>query len=224
MKLDYRIVYSKRKTIGVSVERDASVVVHAPVGTPEAKIRDAVQAKHFWLYQKVRHKQKYPSHTTRKEFVTGESILYLGRNYRLRLTDEQIPAVEFHSGFYVSRHQRTHAARLLREWYVKQAQEKLPAKARAFAQALGVTFNRILISELRVRWGSCTPKSNLNFNWRIMKAPIFVIDYLIVHELTHLLEPNHTPHFWNIVSVQVPRYEAAKEWLRDNGGLLEEDF
>jgi hypothetical protein len=224
MKLDYQTVYSNRKTIGVTVERDASVIVRAPIGTPEAKIRQAVEAKRLWLYQKTRHKQKYPARATRKEFVTGESISYLGRSYRLRLTDEHLPTVQFHSGFYISRHQRAQAAKLLREWYVQHAQEKLPAKARAFAQALGVTFNRILISDLKVRWGSCTPKSNLNFNWRIMKAPIFVIDYLIVHELTHLLEPNHTPRFWNIVSVQVPRYEVAKEWLKENGRFLEEEF
>ncbi|MGB8648873.1 MAG: SprT family zinc-dependent metalloprotease [Anaerolineae bacterium] len=224
MKLDYRIVYSQRKTIGVSVERDASVIVRAPIGASEDEIRQAIEGKRFWLYQKIRHKQKYPGHAVRKEFVTGESILYLGRNYRLRLTDERISNVQFHSAFYISRAQRPQAAQLLREWYIRRAEEKLPSKAKAFAEALGVTFNRILISNLKVRWGSCTPKSNLNFNWRIMKAPIFVIDYLIVHELAHLLESNHTPRFWNIVSVQAPRYEAAREWLKENGNVLEEDF
>jgi predicted metal-dependent hydrolase len=89
---------------------------------------------------------------------------------------------------------------------------------------LGVTYNQILISDLKYRWASCTPKNNLNFNWRIIKAPIFVVDYLIVHELAHLIEPNHTPAFWNIVAVQVPRHELAKEWLRKHGSLLEEDF
>ena len=85
-------------------------------------------------------------------------------------------------------------------------------------------FKRVLISDLKVRWGSCTPNSNLNFNWRIIKAPSVVIDYLIVHELAHLIESNHTPRFWNIVSVQVPRAEWAKQWLLENGDLLEIDF
>jgi predicted metal-dependent hydrolase len=87
-----------------------------------------------------------------------------------------------------------------------------------------VVFNRISISNLRVRWGSCTPGGNLNFNWRILKAPSLVIDYVIVHELAHLLEANHTPRFWDIVSVQVPRWAQAKNWLRDRGDLLEVDF
>jgi len=89
---------------------------------------------------------------------------------------------------------------------------------------MGVNFNHILISDLKVRWGSCTPAGNLNFNWRILKAPGFVIDYVIVHELAHLREANHTPRFWNIVSVQVPQWEQAKNWLREHGDLLEVDF
>jgi len=89
---------------------------------------------------------------------------------------------------------------------------------------MGAHFNRILISDLRVRLGSCTPSGNLNFSWRIMKAPVAVIDYLIVHELAHLLETNHTPRFWNIVSVQVPQADKAREWLREHGDTLEVDF
>jgi len=89
---------------------------------------------------------------------------------------------------------------------------------------MGVAYERIMISDLRMRWASCTPKNNLNFNWRIVKAPVFVIDYLIVHELAHLLEPNHTEGFWNIIAVQVPHYILAKDWLREYGATLEEDM
>ena len=89
---------------------------------------------------------------------------------------------------------------------------------------MGVAHRQILVSDLKYRWASCTPKGNLNFNWRIIKAPMFVIDYLIVHELAHLLEPNHSPAFWNIVAVQTPRYETARAWLREHGAELEEDF
>jgi predicted metal-dependent hydrolase len=224
MELDYQVIYSKRKTITLTVERDRSIVVRAPIGTPEEKIRHAIEAKKLWLYEKINHQQKYPPQPARKEFVTGETIFYLGRNYRLEITDDDAPGVRFQSRFYISRRHQPNAAHLLRQWYTERAQEKLPPKANHFARSLGVSFNHILISDLKVRWASCTPKNNLNFNWRIIKAPTFVIDYLIVHELAHLLEPNHTPEFWNIVAVQVPRYEQAKEWLRENGSILEEDF
>lgn len=224
MKLDYQIVYSDRKSVSLTVGRDSSVVVRAPKGLPEEKIHQAVESKKLWLYEKINHKQKYPTQVHRKEFVSGETLLYLGKNYRLEVTNDEVPGVQFHSGFFISRCHRAIASQLLRDWYIERAHIKLPPKVNFFAESLGVEFNKILVSDLRYRWGSCTPKNNLNFNWRIMKAPIFVIDYLIVHELAHLIEPNHTSRFWNIVAVQVPRYELAKKWLRENGGLLEEDF
>ncbi len=79
----------------------------------------------------------------------------------------------------------------------------------------------VKIVDNRYRWGSCTLKNNVNFNWRLIKAPMFVIDYVIVHELAHLIEANHTPRFWNIVRTQAPTMEKAKAWLKENGGLLE---
>lgn len=224
MDIDYRVIYSKRKTIGLTVERDRSIVVRAPMGASDEAIRQAIEAKKLWLYEKVNHSQKYPPQPVRKEFVTGETLMYLGRYYRLEITDDDHPGVRFQNRFFISRRQQASAGRLLREWYTARAQEKLTSKIRQFAAAMGVTYERIMISDLRVRWASCTPKNNLNFNWRIIKAPIFVIDYLIVHELAHLLEPNHTAQFWNIIAVQIPRYTLAKEWLREHGASLEEDL
>lgn len=224
MELTYTIIYSQRKTLGLSVERDRSVVVRAPHGTGEDVIKRAVEAKRLWIYTKVNHAQKYPVQARRKEFVSGEALLYLGRNYRLEITDEAVDGVQFHSGFRMARDDCSRAGQLLKAWYIERAHAKLPPRIAQFASALGVAYERVLVSEMRARWASCTPKNNLNFNWRIMRAPIPVIDYLIVHELAHLLEPNHTPRFWNIVAIQVPRYEAAKTWLRENGSALEEDF
>ena len=83
---------------------------------------------------------------------------------------------------------------------------------------------KILISDLKYRWGSCTPKDNLNFNWRLIKAPMFVIDYVIVHELTHLMESNHTAQFWNIIEAQLPDSQKAKDWLKEHGAIIEESF
>lgn len=178
----------------------------------------------LWIYDKVRHPQKYPPVPLKKEFVTGETVLYLGRNYRLEVTDQQFDKVHFDSCFYLSRQQRTQAGKLFQDWYMARAEEKLLLRIRRFAESMGVAYNRLLISDLKYRWASCTPKNNLNFNWRIIRAPIHVIDYLIVHELAHLLEPNHTQKFWNIIAVQIPDYERPKKWLKEHGHKLEEDF
>ena len=224
MELDYRIIYSNRKTIALLVERDRSIVVRAPIGAPAEAIRQAVEAKKLWLYEKINHSQKYPPKPVRKEFVTGETLMYLGRHYRLEVTDDDEPGVRFQNRFYISRRHQVNAGRLMREWYMARAQEKLTPKIRSYAAAMGVAYDRILISDLKMRWASCTPENHLNFNWRIIKAPLFVIDYLIVHELAHLLEPNHTASFWNIVAVQLPRYALGKDWLREHGAALEEDL
>lgn len=224
MQLDYSVVYSDRKTITITVERDRTVIVRAPVGTPDDKIRQAVESKKLWLYEKINHAQKYPLQKTRKEFVTGETIMYLGRYYRLEITDDDEPGVRFRNRFYISRRNQANAGVLLRSWYMERAREKLTPRIRSFAESMGVAHHQILVSDLKYRWASCTPKGNLNFNWRIIKAPMFVIDYLIVHELAHLIEPNHSPEFWNIVAVQTPRYEVARAWLQEHGAELEEDF
>ncbi len=89
---------------------------------------------------------------------------------------------------------------------------------------MGVAYNDVLISDMKYRWGSCTPNMNLNFNWRLIKAPMHVIDYVVVHELAHVLEHNHSPLFWQHVKTQVPDFEKSKNWLKAHGQCLEDEF
>lgn len=224
MKLNYQVSYSQRKTLSVSVERDASVVVRAPAGLAREKIEKFLDAKKFWLFEKMKSDQKYPSLKRKKEFISGESIPYLGRNYLLKVSREALGDVHFNGHFLISSAGEGSVQDLLRQWYVDQAQRLLEEKARFFAQALGVEFREVLVRGMRTRWGSCSKNNNLSFSWRIMKAPPYVIDYIVVHELAHLLEANHTARFWNIVAVQVPGWQKAKAWLKDNGHILEVDF
>ena len=128
----------------------------------------------------------------------------------------------FDNKFLISKSSAARAPELLRDWYIKKAREKLNRRVRLYAKHMGVSYNNILISDLRYRWASCTPKNNLNFNWRLIKAPMHVIEYVIVHELAHLLESNHTAKFWAIVKNQLPDYVRSKEWLKSAGALLEE--
>jgi predicted metal-dependent hydrolase len=206
------------------VERDRTILVRAPRNISPEEIHHHIEEKRLWLYDKVRHPQKYPSEPVKKEFATGETVLYLGRNFRLEITNEDSEGVKFDTYFSISRLHRAKASELIRAWYMERAREKLIPRICHFAETMGVTYNNLLISDMKYRWASCTPKNNLNFSWRIIKAPMAVIDYLIVHELAHLLEPNHSPRFWNIVAVQVPGFEKQKKWLKDYGYKLEEDF
>lgn len=223
--MDYTVTYSsRRKGIRITIERDRSVVVMAPEGTSAEIIEQVVVSQQKKIQQKVNHAQKYPDPRPISEFVSGESLLFLGRTYPLTVTDETTEGVHFDDHFYISRQNQQQANILLRNWYQQQAREWLTPKIEQYAICLGVAYKQIRVTDLRYRWGSCTPQNNLHFNWRLIKAPMRVVEYIIVHELAHLLEPNHTPAFWNIVAVQLPHYEKAKEWLKQYGHLLEVDF
>jgi predicted metal-dependent hydrolase len=223
--LEYAIQRSaKRRQLTITVERDRSVVVHAPEGLADDKIRRVVEAKRQWIYEKTNHPQKYRDlpHGPGKELVSGESALYLGRQYRIEVVRDGLNEVRFNRGFLISAIPGKRKEEALREWYIGRAKEKIVPRVKAHARRLGVEAAAVKIADGHYRWGSCTTRNNVGFNWRLIKAPMFVIDYVIVHELAHLIETNHTPRFWNIVRTQVPMLEKAKTWLKENGGLLEE--
>ncbi|MCF6364918.1 MAG: M48 family metallopeptidase [Bacteroidales bacterium] len=224
MNIDYKLIYSKRKTLNISVERDRSIIVRAPINTSKEKIDEIIEKKKLWLFEKINHGKKYPEHKNQKEFVSGETLLYLGKNYKLNIIEEDIKGIEFNYNFSISKKNQNKAYKLFKEWYKEKAKAKINKIAKEFSEHIGVKYNKIFISDIKYRWGSCTPKNNLNFNWRLIKAPMYVIKYIVIHELTHLIEPNHTPEFWNIVSIQHPDYEKAKNWLKENGELLEIDL
>ena len=216
---------SKRTKVTITVERDRKVVVHAPYHTSDEAIARIVEAKRYWIYEKTRHSQKntgrpYPPG---KELVNGESALYLGRSYRIEVVDKETECIQFDQRFLIPASRAFHKKGAMREWYIARAKEQILPRVVKRAQELGVSFGQARIVDSRYRWGSCTVRDNINLNWRLIKAPIFVIDYVIAHELAHLLEPNHTPRFWNIVKTQVPTMDRARVWLREHGPILDEE-
>jgi len=225
MDLTFQIVRSaKRKKLTITVERDRSIVVHAPEATDPETIRRVVESKRQWLFEKVNHPQKYqPPHAPGKEVVNGESAPYLGRDYQIEIAETASGAVEFSRRFLIPPGHQSRRKDVLKAWYLNRALEIILPRVTLRVRDLGVKVTAAKIVDNRYRWGSCTVKNHVNFNWRLIKAPIFVIDYVIVHELAHLLEANHTPRFWNIVRTQVPRADKAKVWLKTHGQMLEED-
>ena len=227
MNTDYTIKRSpKRKKLTITVERDRTVIVHAPESTSEEMIRKIVESKRRWIYEKKKHTQKYDKqpHPPGKELVNGESALYLGREYQIELIATDSTEIYLEQRFLIPTSLAGERRSVLRNWYIDQAKERILPKVKSLAATLGVTFANAKIVDNRFRWGSCTPKDNVNLNWRLIKAPMFVIDYVIVHELAHLIETNHTPRFWNIVRTHTPKMEKARSWLRDHGQILEQDI
>jgi hypothetical protein len=225
LNLAYTIKRSaKRRKLTITVERDRKVIIHAPEGAAEEKIHQIVESRRQWIFEKIGHPQKYYDlpHPPGKELVSGESALYLGRQYRIEMVKTGLSRIQFTRRFYIPTTQGEKPAEALREWYIDKAKEKITPRVQRHARELGVDVAEVKIVDNRYRWGSCTLKNNVNFNWRLIKAPMFVIDYVIVHEFAHLLETNHTPRFWNIVRTQTPIMEKAKTWLKEHGELLEQ--
>jgi predicted metal-dependent hydrolase len=226
-ELQYKIVRSaKRKKLTITVERDRAIIVHAPEGTSEEAVHRVIDAKRQWLLAKLRHPQKYQdrTHPPGKEVVNGESAPYLGRDYRIEIAETASGEVEFSRRFVVPASHQERRRRALQDWYVARANEQIIPRVEQHARELGVHYTSAKIVDLRYRWGSCTAKDNVTFNWRLVKAPMFVIDYAIIHELAHLIEGNHTPRFWNIVRAKIPAMEKAKAWLKEHGQVLEEEL
>ena len=225
--MEYTIQKSvKRRKLTITIERDRKVVVHAPEGLSDEKIRQVVESKRRWIHEKTGHSQKYQTlpHPPGKELVSGESALYLGRQYRSEVVKNGLAGIQFSHRFLIPASQGKKRQEVLREWYINRAKEKIVQQVKLHARRLGVDIAGVKIVDSRYRWGSCTLKNNVNFNWRLIKAPMFVIDYVIVHELSHLIEANHTPRFWNIVSAQTPTMDKAKVWLKEHGQLLEQEI
>ncbi len=181
MELDYAIVYSpKRKRLTITVERDRSIVVKAPTGTSIDKIQEVVESCKLWLYEKTHHEQKYhpPLSPPGKELVNGESLPYLGRNYQLELSDSSNEIKFISNRFLVPKAQAKQRVDIFKNWYIQQAKEQILPRVKVNAKRMGVEFNLAKITDSKYRWGSCTPKNNVIFNWRPIKAPMFVIDYV----------------------------------------------
>ena len=217
---------SKRKKVTITVERDRKVVVHAPNNASDEAIAQIVEAKRHWIYEKTRHSQKYTNrpHAPGKELVSGESALYLGRSYRIEVVDKETECIRFDQRFFVPASGAPHKKGAMREWYIARAKERVLPRVVKQARELGVSFGQARIVDNRYRWGSCTVRNNINLNWRLIKAPIFVIDYVIAHELAHLLEPNHTPRFSiGVASMRIRLRESESSlhaWCRNSRPAL----
>jgi predicted metal-dependent hydrolase len=181
-----------------------------------------VEKKHYWIWGKLRDPQKFAQPRPAKEFVPGEMFLFLGQSFGLRMVAECRGEVRFDgTRFELSRMDRREARELFAAWYLGRARAELTPRVAVMARAIGIDFKRIVVRDMKYRWGSCSPGRTLTFNWRIVQAPMIVVDYLVAHELAHLLEPNHAPKFWNIVAVHAPAWAKARAWLRRYGARLE---
>lgn len=223
----YSLYRQERKDVRIVIDLVNGVVVYTPKKTPDEKIHDLLSSKTRWIYDKIQELGEVKINVASKEFVSGEKLPYLGRQYRLKVHREAVDQSSF--GFKQGRFIATVPSNWgqekvqdileesLIEWYRKHGLKKIKERTAYYEHLLGVNAKAIQLRTQHKRWGTCTPEGNIYLNWRIVMAPIRVIDYIIVHELAHLRISEHNQDFWNLVRSILPHYEEDKEWLRIHG-------
>lgn len=212
---------NRRKTASLKVH-EGHVQVIVPKLLTDQEIETLVLKKTKWIRDKLRIQRLAPSYKP-KEFVSGESFSYLGKNYRLKILSGKKGEVKLRDGrFFVTVKTKGKNSRaLLEDWFREKALQKLTEKTIRHAEQIGVNPKKISIREYKSRWGSCTAKGTISFNWKIMMAPNSIIDYVVIHELCHLKHHDHSPKYWKALESKLPDYREKKEWLKKHSKLLE---
>jgi predicted metal-dependent hydrolase len=216
-----KIIRTKRKTLGLQIAPDASLIIRAPERASLETIRKVVSKKLPWILEKQRVVLETYRPSIKKEFVNCEGFLYLGEWYKLFIVKEASTPLVFNGKEFLLWDKYISVAKsLFILWYKTQALDIIGQRAKQYADNAGLRFNQITITDAMKRWGSCSSKGAINFSWRLIMAPVKVVDYVVVHELVHLKEHNHTKKFWQSVQLLIPHYQQAREWLRTNNNLL----
>ncbi|WP_237673399.1 M48 family metallopeptidase [Vreelandella profundi] len=210
---------NRRKSADIRVEEGAVSIV-VPANTPPEKIDQLLASKRRWIKEKIALQQELNPAST-KHYVSGEAFSYLGRNYRLKVEQGNYSPVKLINGRLLvtipQGNDQPHMVRnALVRWYKRQAEQKLQGKVERFSSLVGVEPAGVGIKTFKSRWGSCTAKGKLEFNWQVMMAPNRMVDYVVIHELCHLIRHDHSPEFWREMARVMPDYQQCREWLRDN--------
>jgi len=182
--------------MGIIVDPDEGVLIRSPKNVPEGKIEEIVKNKSSWLLQNLDKIKEIKPAPTPLEFMSGEKLPYLGRRYRLKVVknhDKKKVKVKFHQGKFIVKepadleNRREAIRNKVIAWYRERADEKIKERVDKYKDKIGVEPNIVRVKKQKKRWGSCSSKGNLNFNWKLIMAPMSIVDYIVVHELTHLV-------------------------------------
>ena len=210
----------QRKTIEIVVERDASLVLKAPSAATVERATRFVNTKRQWIYRKLIEKDALAGPPVVKQFVEGEGFAYLGRSYRLTLTPEGTGVRLDRGRFHLPAAQVDQGAEAMRRWCTSVGTNWLRNRIRPWAARLGEGSVDVQVRDLGFRWGSARPQTGLqriNIHWATLQLPPSLIDYVLVHELAHLRERNHTPEFWSTVQRLLPGFRTPKTTLATVG-------
>jgi predicted metal-dependent hydrolase len=213
----YSVVYSERKTLGIVVNPDGSVIVKAPIGILKEKVSEKVTKRASWIIKQQDFFKSFGKKMPQRRYISGESHLYLGRQYRLYVKEGKPNSVSFKGRcFEIVCTSKDKAESLMTAWYKGRAKVKFAEIAEPIIQQFkkyGVEPKSLYIQAMENRWGSCTAKQKIILNTELIKAPKPCIEYVITHEMCHLLHKNHTKAFYELLTNEMPDWEKWKNKL-----------
>ncbi len=218
----YDLTYSDRQNLTIDVHPDRRVVVKAPIGKAPADVAERVRNKAPWILRQIDYFERFQPLPTERQYIGGETHLYLGRQYRLKVirsTHETVRLIGGRFKVYTTRRSdRDHIGKLIEDWYIGHARIALGRRlveCLKVADRAGISEPVVSIRKMKRRWGSCTKTDRITLNTELVKAPVHCIDYVIMHELCHLRYKNHSPAFWRLLSRLMPDWEARKKRLEE---------
>jgi predicted metal-dependent hydrolase len=231
--IDYQLQPSPtKKDVTIAVDWASGVSVVVPVDIEQERIHAVLRQKAPWILRRLAEFEEIKPQSTRHEFISGEKFPYVGRQYRLKVRNvDNAPDVTltFKSGRFIATVPKSsspswrseHLREAFRQWYIAHGSAKVHQRMKLFAPRLGLEPSKVIVKDQQARWGSCTKNGTININWQILMAPMRIVDYVVVHELGHMIHADHSSDFWTVVSSVMPDYDERKEWLRVNGATLQ---
>lgn len=216
-EITYTVIRSDRKSIAFVIDSEANLIIRAPQRVKDEEILDYVCKKKRWILEKQNQVTVFGEKHSPVVLESGESILYLGNTYTIILEAED--EIRF-SGTTIIIPLSFKRSDVI-AWLKTEAELVLHERVRKYANVIGTTYSSLNLSEAKARWGSCGSNNSLNFAWRLILCPIAVIDYVVVHELSHIMYKNHSAGFWARVKTVLPNYKEQQDWLKVNRRIME---
>ena len=213
----HKIIKSKRRTLSLSINENAELIVRAPNQISNKRIEEFIIEKSKWI-----NKNKNLMQSRINEMNNSDSnYLFLGNIYPLIKVYENPNKIDFNgTEFITSIENQDKFKASLKSWYKIKFKEIAIPRLNYFSDKYNLKINQVRFKNQKTLWGSCSSKNNINLNYLLVMAPMIVIDYVIIHELVHTVHKNHSENFWNAVEAIMPDYKKAKKWLNKNGYKL----
>ena len=215
----------RKRSASIYLENEV-VKVRVPKSLSDQRIRDLITKRTPWIKTKLKEVLDRPP-VKPKEYVSGETFPYLGRNYRLKVVYGKEANLKLKAGYLqatileTDQHREMTIQSLLTQWYEQHASVRLLEKTQRYAGVIGVEPTSVKVKSYKSRWGSCSSSGEISYNWKIIMAPHRIVDYVVVHELCHLLEHNHSGRYWKHVAMYLPDWQERRDWLRRHGKEFE---